>query len=57
MYGGSPGMFAWAVHRITCVAVLLFLLAHIIETSMLTVSRHSSSHWPVGDRAFDGGLM
>jgi len=50
-------MLAWVVHRIMCVAVLLFLLAHIIETSMLTVSRHSSSHWPVGDRAFDGGLM
>ena len=31
-------MFAWALHRITGVAVLLFLLAHIIETSMLTVS-------------------
>lgn len=31
-------MLAWALHRITGVAVLLFLLAHIIETSMLTVS-------------------
>jgi succinate dehydrogenase / fumarate reductase cytochrome b subunit len=31
-------MFAWALHRVTGVAVLLFLLAHIIETSMLTVS-------------------
>jgi succinate dehydrogenase / fumarate reductase cytochrome b subunit len=31
-------MLAWALHRITGVAVLLFLLAHIVETSMLTVS-------------------
>ncbi len=38
MYRGSPGMLAWALHRITGVAVLLFLFAHIIETSMLTVS-------------------
>lgn len=37
MYRGSPGMLAWALHRITGVAVLLFLLAHIVETSMLTV--------------------
>lgn len=38
MYRGHPGMLAWALHRITGVAVLLFLLMHIIETSMLTVS-------------------
>jgi succinate dehydrogenase / fumarate reductase cytochrome b subunit len=31
-------MLAWALHRMTGVAVLLFLFAHILETSMLTVS-------------------
>jgi succinate dehydrogenase / fumarate reductase cytochrome b subunit len=31
-------MLAWVLHRITGVAVLVFLLAHIVETSMLTVS-------------------
>ncbi|MBI3997622.1 MAG: succinate dehydrogenase, cytochrome b556 subunit [Armatimonadetes bacterium] len=35
MYRGSPGMLAWVLHRITGVAVLLFLFGHIIETSML----------------------
>lgn len=35
MYRGHPGMLAWALHRITGIAVLLFLLGHIIETSML----------------------
>lgn len=35
MYRGSPGMLAWVLHRITGLAVLLFLLMHIIETSML----------------------
>jgi len=35
MYRGGPGMLAWALHRITGVAVLLFLFMHIIETSLL----------------------
>lgn len=38
MYRSSPGMLAWALHRMTGVAVLIFLFAHIVETSMLTVS-------------------
>lgn len=37
MYRGHPGMLAWALHRVTGVAVLLFLLMHIIETSLITV--------------------
>ncbi|MDR7521859.1 MAG: succinate dehydrogenase, cytochrome b556 subunit [Armatimonadota bacterium] len=37
MYRGHPGMLAWALHRVTGVAVLLFLLMHIVETSMLLV--------------------
>ena len=36
MYRGGPGMLAWALHRISGVAVLLFLFMHILETSMLT---------------------
>jgi succinate dehydrogenase / fumarate reductase cytochrome b subunit len=35
MYRGGVGMLAWALHRITGIAVLLFLLLHIVETSML----------------------
>lgn len=38
MYRGHLGMLAWALHRITGVAVLVFLFMHIIETSMITVS-------------------
>lgn len=37
MYRGHPGMLAWALHRITGLAVLLFLFAHIVETSMIMV--------------------
>ncbi len=35
MYRGGPGMLAWALHRISGVAVLLFLFMHIIETAMI----------------------
>lgn len=35
MYRGHPGMLAWLLHRITGIAVLVFLLGHIIETSTL----------------------
>jgi succinate dehydrogenase / fumarate reductase cytochrome b subunit len=35
MYRGGPGMLAWALHRITGVAVLLFLFMHILETTMI----------------------
>jgi len=35
MYRGGIGMLAWTLHRITGIAVLLFLLLHIVETSML----------------------
>jgi succinate dehydrogenase / fumarate reductase cytochrome b subunit len=31
-------MLAWILHRITGVAVLVFLFMHIFETSMITVS-------------------
>lgn len=35
MYRGGPGMLAWVLHRITGVAVLLFLFMHILETTMV----------------------
>jgi succinate dehydrogenase / fumarate reductase, cytochrome b subunit len=34
-YRGREGMVAWLLHRITGVGVLLFLLAHIIDTSLI----------------------
>jgi succinate dehydrogenase / fumarate reductase cytochrome b subunit len=38
VYRGHPGMLAWVLHRVTGIAVLVFLLMHIVETSMITVS-------------------
>jgi succinate dehydrogenase / fumarate reductase cytochrome b subunit len=37
VYRGHPGMLAWILHRISGVAVLVFLFMHIFETSMITL--------------------
>ncbi len=34
-YRGGAGMWAWILHRVTGVGVFLFLLAHIVDTSMI----------------------
>jgi succinate dehydrogenase / fumarate reductase cytochrome b subunit len=34
-YRGQAGYYAWALHRITGLGVLLFLAAHIVETFLL----------------------
>ncbi len=35
MYKGQSGMFAWLLHRVAGLAVLLFLLIHIVDISLL----------------------
>ncbi|HLG75707.1 MAG TPA: succinate dehydrogenase, cytochrome b556 subunit [Ktedonobacteraceae bacterium] len=35
MYKGQSGMWSWLLHRITGLAILLFLLIHIVDVSML----------------------
>ncbi len=35
MYRGGEGMWSWILHRVTGVAVLLFLLAHIVDTMLI----------------------
>ncbi len=35
MYKGREGMWSWILHRVTGVAVLIFLLAHIIDTMLI----------------------
>lgn len=34
-YRGGQGQWSWALHRITGVAVFLFLLAHIVDTALV----------------------
>lgn len=35
MYKGGEGQWAWVLHRVTGVGVLLFLLAHIVDTALI----------------------
>ena len=35
LYRGSPGQWSWLAHRITGVAVILFLFAHIVDTAVV----------------------
>ena len=35
LYRGSPGQWSWLAHRITGVAVTLFLFAHIVDTAVV----------------------
>lgn len=36
MYRGGPGQWAWLLQRISGVAVLAFLLLHILDTALIT---------------------
>ncbi len=35
MYKGQSGMWSWLLHRVTGLGVLLFLLVHIVDISLL----------------------
>jgi succinate dehydrogenase / fumarate reductase cytochrome b subunit len=35
LYKGSPGQYSWIAHRITGVAVILFLFSHIVDTAVV----------------------
>lgn len=35
LYRGSPGQWSWIAHRITGLAVILFLFAHIVDTAVV----------------------
>jgi succinate dehydrogenase / fumarate reductase cytochrome b subunit len=35
LYKGSPGQWSWLAHRITGVAIILFLFAHIVDTAVV----------------------
>ncbi|WP_084658106.1 succinate dehydrogenase, cytochrome b556 subunit [Thermogemmatispora onikobensis] len=36
MYKGQSGMWSWLLHRVTGLAVLLFLLVHIVDIGLLS---------------------
>ena len=35
LYKGHPGQYSWILHRITGVAVILFLFMHVIDTALI----------------------
>jgi succinate dehydrogenase / fumarate reductase cytochrome b subunit len=35
LYRGSPGQWSWLAHRITGVAIILFLFAHVVDTAVV----------------------
>ena len=35
MYKGQSGMWAWLLHRVTGIGILLFLMIHIVDISLL----------------------
>ena len=55
VYKGDPGMWAWVAHRISGVAIFFFLLVHVLDTALVTVSPETYNAvidtykiWPVG---------
>lgn len=43
-YRGGASMWAWALHRITGLGVLLFLFIHIVETFMISLGPELYNH-------------
>ena len=35
LYKGSPGQWSWLLHRVTGVAIILFLFAHVVDTAVV----------------------
>ena len=35
LYKGSPGQWSWIAHRVTGVAIILFLFAHVVDTAVV----------------------
>ena len=35
LYKGGAGQWAWVAHRVTGIAVILFLFAHIVDTAVI----------------------
>ncbi|NUS45174.1 MAG: succinate dehydrogenase, cytochrome b556 subunit [Mycobacteriaceae bacterium] len=40
LYRGDPGMWSWALHRITGVAIFFFLFVHVLDTALVRIDPH-----------------
>ena len=41
LYRGGQGQWSWALHRITGIAVILFLFVHIADTALVVVGEET----------------
>jgi len=41
IYKGHEGQYSWLMHRITGVAIILFLFAHVIDTAVIGWGPHA----------------
>ncbi|MEO6795147.1 MAG: succinate dehydrogenase, cytochrome b556 subunit [Mycobacterium sp.] len=55
LYKGDPGMWAFALHRITGATIFFFLFVHVLDTALVRVSPQVYTEvietyktWPVG---------
>ncbi len=39
LYRGDPGMWSWALHRITGVTIFFFLFVHVLDTALVRVNK------------------
>ncbi|TCJ94502.1 succinate dehydrogenase, cytochrome b556 subunit [Nocardia alba] len=44
LYRGDPGMWSWALHRITGVTLFFFLFAHVLDTALVRVNPDTYDH-------------
>ncbi|MEU0505806.1 MULTISPECIES: succinate dehydrogenase, cytochrome b556 subunit [unclassified Nocardia] len=44
LYRGDPGMWSWALHRITGVTIFFFLFVHVLDTALVRVSPDTYNH-------------
>ncbi|MFB7878149.1 MULTISPECIES: succinate dehydrogenase, cytochrome b556 subunit [unclassified Nocardia] len=44
LYRGDPGMWSWALHRITGVMLFFFLFVHVLDTALVRVSPETYDH-------------
>jgi succinate dehydrogenase / fumarate reductase, cytochrome b subunit len=66
IYRGSEGMWAWALHRLAGVMVLLFLFVHVADTALIGwgpkyynffVKLYSSHFFRLGEVLLAAGLL
>lgn len=44
LYRGDPGMWSWALHRITGVTLFFFLFVHVLDTALVRVNPDTYDH-------------